>query len=76
MREWGTPVVCVSDYKVTLNQSIQVDQYPLSQPDPLFYQLSGGKEFLILDLLHAYRQKPLTEDSKDNTTINTNKGLY
>ena len=64
------------DYKVTLNQCIQLDQYPLPKAVGLFHQLSDGKKFTMLDLSHAYQQIPLTEDSKEYTTINTHKGLY
>jgi len=37
---------------------------------------SGGKTFTKLDLLHAYQQLPLDDDSKEYTTINTHRGLY
>ena len=56
--EWGTPVVCVKkdgsirlcgDYKVTVNQCMYIDQYPLPRPEDLFNQLSGGSKFSILD---------------------------
>ena len=84
--EWGTPVVCVrkkdvsirlcGDYKVTVNQCMHIDQYPLPRPEDLFNQLSGGSKFSILDLSHAYQQMPLTEESKNYTTITTHKGLF
>lgn len=38
--------------------------------------MSGGGQFSILDLPHAYQQMPLTDNSKEYTTINTHKGPY
>ena len=38
------------DYKVTVNQSLQVDQYPLPKPEDLFTLLAGGEKFLKIDL--------------------------
>lgn len=84
--EWAAPIVAVpkrdgsiricGDYKVTLNQSLEVDQYPLPKPEELFASLSGGKKFTKLDLSQAYQQMVLDDQSKDLVTINTHKGLY
>ena len=38
----GTFRIC-GDYKVTVNQALAVDQYPLPKPDDLFATLAGGK---------------------------------
>ena len=67
--EWATPIVpvpkkngkfCIcGDYKVTINQALDVDQYPLPKPEDLFTTLAGGKKFSKLDLSQAYQQLPL-----------------
>ena len=84
--EWAAPVVIVpksdgtirlcGDYKVTVNQVLDVDQYPLPNPQDLLSALAGGTQFTTLDLKHAYQQLSLSEDSKKYLTINTCKGLY
>ena len=60
----GTVRLC-GDYKVTVNPSIDIDQY-----------LSGGQKFTKLDLSSAYQQMPLEEESRPLVTINTHRGLY
>ena len=55
--EWAAPVVPVpkmnrticlcSDYKVTINPALQVDQCPLPNPTELMARLTGGKQFTI-----------------------------
>ena len=59
------------DYKVTINSSLDVDQYPLPKPDHLFATLAGGKKFTKLDLSQAYQQLLLDDESKELVTINT-----
>ncbi|XP_044166137.1 uncharacterized protein K02A2.6-like [Acropora millepora] len=83
---WAAPVVVVpkadggirlcGDFKVTVNQVLDVDKYPLPNPQDLLSALAGGKRFTKLDLKHAYQQLPLSEESKQFLTINTSKGLY
>jgi len=83
---WAAPIVPVvkqdgsvricGDYKLTVNQVAETDTYPLPRIEDMFASLSGGKIFTKLDLLHAYQQVPLDEDSKEYTTINTHRGLY
>ena len=53
--EWAAPVVVVpksdgtirlcGDYKVTVNQVLDVDQYPLPNPQDLLSALAGGRQF-------------------------------
>ncbi|KAJ8023976.1 hypothetical protein HOLleu_36568 [Holothuria leucospilota] len=84
--EWATPIVPVvktdgsiricGDYKVTLNQCVKVDKYPLPHIEDLFAKLAGGKRFSKLDMSHAYQQVELDEGSKGFTTISTQKGLF
>eukprot|EP00731_Ephydatia_muelleri_P004101 Em0002g277a len=69
--EWAAPVVVVpkkngtvrlcGDYKVSINQALMVDQYPLPKPSDLFAALSGRKWFTKLDLAQAYTQMELDE---------------
>ena len=84
--EWATPIVAVpkpdgrvrlcGDFKVTVNQSLSVDQYPLPKVEDLFATLAGGKKFTKLDLTQAYLQLELHPDSLRYCTINTHRGLY
>ena len=84
--EWAAPIVVVpksdgsiricGDYKVTVNQALDVDQYPLPTSQDLLSALGGGKQFTKLDLKHAYQQLNLHPESKKFLTINTHKGLY
>ncbi len=84
--QWAAPIVVVpkkdgrfrlcGDYKVTVNQALDVEEYPLPTPEELFSTLSGGKVFSKLDLSQAYLQIPVDEASKSYLTINTHRGLY
>ena len=83
---WATPLVCVrkkdgkvrlcGDYKLTINQGMDVDTYPLPRPEELIHKLAGGTLFTTLDLSQAYQQMRLDKESQEYTTINTHKGLY
>lgn len=84
--DWAAPIVTVpkaegkirlcGDYKVTVNQYLTVDQYPLPKPDDLFATLANGHRFTKLDLSQAYLQLQLDEASQQYVTINTHQGLY
>ena len=64
--KWAAPVVPVQkgdgkirlcgDYKMTVNRSLEIDQYPLPKPEDLFASLTGGQKFSIIDLTQAYLQ--------------------
>ncbi|BFZ25831.1 hypothetical protein BsWGS_28870 [Bradybaena similaris] len=71
----GTVRVC-GDYKITVNTVAKADIYPLPRFEELFAKVAGGKSFTKLDLTHAYQQLPLSDESKDLTTINTQRGLF
>ena len=84
--DWAAPIVPVpkkdgtirvcGDYKVTINPALQVDQYPLPNPNDLMASLNGGKHFTTLDLTSAYQQMALDEESAKLVSINTHQGLY
>ena len=84
--EWASPIVPIvksdgtiricEDFKVTLNEVIKLDNYPIPKTEYLLAQLGGGVLFTKLDLSQAYQQLELDEDSKRYTTINTHKGLF
>ena len=79
--DWATPIVAVpkkdgkfricGDYKVTVNQVLAVDQYPLPKPDELLATLAKGKFFLKLDLSQAYLQLQLDDASIPYVSFNT-----
>ena len=84
--EWAAPIVTVpkkngqfricGDFKVTINQAPDVDQYSLPKPEDLIASLAGGKKFSKLDLSQAYQQLPLDEESTKFVTVNTHRGFY
>ena len=84
--EWAAPIVPVpkkdgtvrlcGDYKVTINEALDVDQYPLPRPEDLFATLANGNTFSKLDLSQAYQQMLLDSESEKYLTINTPLGLY
>lgn len=84
--EWAAPNVVVpkpggklrlcGDYKVTVNQALEPDKYPLPKPEDLFTVLTGGDKFSKLDLREAYMQMELEEESRKYVAINTHQGLY
>ena len=71
----GNVRIC-GDYKVTINPYIDLDQYPMPNPDDLFSTLAGGKKFSRLDLKQAYQQMLVDPRSQQYLTINTHKGMF
>ena len=84
--EWATPVVSVAkkdgffrlcrDFKVSLNNQLKVDQYPLPRVDDVFASLAGGQRFTKIDLRQAYLQLEMEDESKEYLVLNAHKGLY
>ena len=64
------------DYKVTVNPELDVDKYPLPQPEDIFATLAGVKKLTTLDLSHAYNQLILDEESGKYVVMNIHHGLY
>ena len=83
---WASPVVVVpkadgtvricGDYKSTINQSVEDEQYVLPTTQDLYTALVGSKVFSKLDLSHAYAQLNVDKESQEYLTIATHKGLY
>ena len=55
---------------MTVNQCLDVDQYPLPKPTELFATLPTGRFFSKLDLSQAYQQMLMEEESAKYLTIN------
>ena len=70
----GTVRIC-GDYKSTINQSVEDEQYVLPTPQDLYTALVGSKVFSKLDLSHAYAQLNVDRENQDYLTIATHKGL-
>lgn len=83
--EWASPIVVVpkkdgdiricTDFRVTVNKVLNIDQYPLPRPDDIFASLAGGHVFTVLDLSGAYQQLKVHPDFQKYLTINTHVGL-
>ena len=63
MKPDGKSVRLCGSYNLTVNRASQLEQYPLPKVDELLTQLSGGKNFSVIDLEQAYLQIPLAEAS-------------
>ena len=84
--EWAAPIVTpikkdgevriCSDFKVTINPQLDVDEYPLPRIEEIYANLSGGQQFSVIDLRQAYLQMEVEEESKTYLTVNTHRGLY
>ena len=84
--EWATPIVTpvkkdgsvrvCGDFKVTVNPQLEIDEYPLPRIDDIYANLSGGKQFSVLDLRQAYLQMEVDEAHRKYLTINTHRGLF
>ena len=83
---WGTPNVVVpkppkavricGDFSVTVNPQLNINQYPLPQPEELFTALNDGCKFTKLDFSDDYLQLELDDESRNFMVITTHLGLY
>ena len=64
------------DFKVTVNQALDVGQYPLSKVEDIFASLAGGEKISKLELKNAYLQMTVRAEDRRYLTINTHKGLF
>ena len=86
LSDWATPIVPVpkqdgfvricGDFKGTINQTLQAEQYPLPRIEDIFSHFACGKTFSKIDLRQAYHQIELEEESKKYLTINMSMGLF
>ena len=63
------------DYKVSINNVVESEIYPLPIAEDLFATLANGKIFSKIDLSNAYLQLELSDDSKKIPTVNTHKPI-
>lgn len=71
-----TTVRLCGDFKVTINQALCVDKYPIPCIEDIFASLAGGQRFSKLDLSNAYLQMEVEEEARTLLTISTQKGLF
>ena len=57
----GNIRIC-SNYKLTTNKVLNLEQYPIPSLDDMVQSLQGGVKFSKVDLSHAYNQVELEED--------------
>lgn len=85
--EYASPIVVVAkrgseairlcaDFKVSINNAVVMEQYPLPKIDDLFARIGDCKIFSKLDLTEAYHQLKLDTQAQKYTVINTKWGLY
>lgn len=59
-----------------VNEHITLDLFPTSHIENLFQYMRDAKFFASLDLVEAYHQIPISEDSKRFTSFNSPFGQY
>jgi hypothetical protein len=83
---WGTPVVPVvknydsihlcADFKVTINQHLFDDKYPIPKIEDISTKMTGGAYFCTLNVHQAYLHLLMDDESALLQTILTHKGPY
>ena len=61
----------MGDYNVTVNSMLNVDQFPLTNPEEPFVTLSSGQKYSKLDITQTYQYILLDEESRELVAINT-----
>ena len=82
--DWAAPVVAVlkkikkketvrlsGNYKLTINRAVKLDRYPILTIKDIFTIMMSCTVFLTLDMLQAYQQLVLDEESRRLVTMNT-----
>ena len=75
IKENGSIRIC-GDYKMTVNQVSQLDNYPIPKTETLFAEISGCNKFAKLDLKHTHQRMLLDKSLQELLTINTHLGLF
>ena len=70
----NTVRIC-ADYKSTINQSVEDEQYVLGTTQDLYAALVGSKVFSELDLSHAYAQLNADKESQEYLKITTHNAF-
>ncbi|XP_043235721.1 uncharacterized protein K02A2.6-like [Amphibalanus amphitrite] len=83
--KWATPLVVVpkpdgsvrlcGDFKVTLNQYLNVPVHPLPKTEDLLATIGPAKFISVVDLSQAYLQMKLSKESQELCYLNTPFGL-
>ena len=63
------------DYSVSINPKMEVNQYPLPQPNEMFTNLNGDALFSKLDFSKAYLQIELAKESQKLVVIKYAQGI-
>ena len=81
--EWAAPTVYIrkkskeirvcADFSTGLNAALKDYHNPLPCPEEVFNKLNGGKVFSKIDLIEAYLQIPVEENSSKLLCINTQR---
>lgn len=88
--DWASPIVCVpkkdgilricGDFKVSVNQVLLDNPYPLPDTEDVFATLGSGTVMNSVQQDRSFKCIPtdmeLTTDSQHYLTVNTHKGLY
>ena len=84
--EWASPCVhaikkdgnirLCGDFSRTINPNLSIVNAKLISVDEVISQIGDAKIFSKIDLSQAFLQLPLSENSKEYTTINTSEGLF
>ena len=84
--KWASPIVAVpksngrvrlcGDFKSTVNQQLNIPQYPLPKVEHVLASLGGGVSFTKLDLTQAYLHMEMDEETQEKRTLNTHRGFY